>query len=159
MTLSGAGSGRFSSTAQEEGIFRLMLRRIGCGPFDGGCLVFAQALRRLYGGEVVVVEGRRLVGRHRIPGPECHGQLLAQHAVLALPDGTYMDASGRCAMQTMLERTAQASGGMVSAESIRPWRDGDLEDAARDEELVDELANLLQGAPKPEPRSPRRAKI
>lgn len=139
----------FRSSSHKDAVYGLMIDRIDCGPFDGGCLVFAQALQHLHGGEVVVVEGRCFSGWVAFREPEYKGELLAQHAVLALPDGTYMDASGRCSMSTMLARTAQSAKYVASADAIRPFREGDLEDAVRDDSLVVELAQLLGEPPTP----------
>lgn len=139
----------FRSFSHKDAVYRLMLDSIDCGPFDGGCLVFAQALQCLHGGDVAVVEGRSFSGWAAFRVPEYNGSLLAQHAVLALPDGTYMDASGRCTKSAMLIRTARLSRHVASADDIRPLQDGDLEDAARDGALVTALAQLLADPPSP----------
>lgn len=139
----------FRSFSHKEAVYQLMLDDIECGPFDGGCLVFAQALQRLHGGDVVVVEGRCFSGWAAHREPQYNGPLQAQHAVLALPDGTYMDASGKCTARTMLARTAQSSKYVASADAIRPIQEGDLKEAARDDTLVAELAQLLADSPTP----------
>jgi hypothetical protein len=120
-----------------------MVRRIGCGPFDGGCLVFAQALQRVRGGDLFVVEGRTFCGWSAAGKPQYLGPVLAQHAVLGFQGGTFMDAFGRCEKRQMLLRTAHLTRFMASAIALRPLREGDLLEAARDDVFVDELAKVL----------------
>jgi hypothetical protein len=140
----------FLSSAHKDAVYGLMLERIECGPFDGGCLAFALALQRLHGGEIAVVEGRFFVPPHISR---------AQHAVLALPDGTFMDASGRCAERTMLARTAAEARHVATADRIRPLQEGDLPEAARDDNLVADLARMLMEPPSPSPDSGRASRL
>ena len=37
----------------EGAVYDLLLETIGAGPFDGGCVVVAQALQRIHGGQVM----------------------------------------------------------------------------------------------------------
>ena len=39
----------------EGAVYDLLLETIGAGPFDGGCVVVAQALQRIHGGQVMVL--------------------------------------------------------------------------------------------------------
>ena len=54
---------------------------------------------------------------------------MAQHAVVVFPDGTAMDADGRCSVERMLRRTARWTHPIASVEGIRALQDRDLEDA------------------------------
>lgn len=131
----------FKSASHKNKVYELMLERIDCGPFDGGCVVFAQALQHLYGGDLYVVEGRCLSGNQRLSEDEC--KLLAQHAVLKLRDGRFIDAGGAASERAMLARTAREANFMVSAMRLRPLREDDLEEAPRDAALAVSLAKLL----------------
>jgi hypothetical protein len=147
----------FTSKTLRDGVYQRMLDRIDCGPFDGGCLVFAQALQRVNGGHLFVVEGRCFSGWAGFGKPLYQGAMLARHAVLALKDGDFMDALGRCEERTMLRRTARLARFVASAESLRPLREGDLPDAARDEDLVDRLSTVLALAARAPGRSHTKA--
>lgn len=96
----------FRSTEHKDEVYRLI----------------AEALRRLHGGRVMAVEGRCFSGWAAFRVPEYNGPLVAQHAVLALSDGTFMDASGRCTQRIMLARTARSAKYVASALSIRELR-------------------------------------
>jgi hypothetical protein len=138
----------FRSRVHKNAVYTLMLDRIDCGPFDGGCLVFARALERLHGGQVLVVEGRCFSGWACFRVPRYDGPLLAQHAVLRLPDGRYMDALGACSERDMLARATQEALYIALPEAIRELRAGDLPDAVHDEDFATELAALLGTAPR-----------
>lgn len=122
--------------SQYTNILDWMLQRIECGPFDGGCLLYAQALQKVLGGEVWVIEGSR-VGQSPI----------AQHAFLKTADGVFHDASGSGNDSEMvqnfykeeipLKRTFKLGG-------LRPWRPQDLLDAPVSSALVQALAARLQ---------------
>ncbi len=132
----------FHSGRHRDAVYQLLLEAIGCGPFDGGCVVFAQALQRLHGGEIWVVEGRSLSGRDGC-APQYAGPLAAQHAVVRLPDGRFMDANGVTDEAGILRRTAREAAWIASAELARPLAEGDLPEAPRDDALVARLAAAL----------------
>ena len=137
----------FSNAAHRNAVYQVMLDRIACGPFDGGCVAFAMALQRIHGGQIMVVEGRSFSGWSSFRQPEYRGALMAQHAIVVFPDGTAMDADGRCSMERMLRRTARLMRYAASVEGVRALRDGDLEDAPRDSALIHELVTLLRPLP------------
>lgn len=137
----------FSNDAQRDAVYQRMEERIACGPFDGGCVAFAMALQHIHGGELMVVEGRSLSRLDTFRQPVYRGDLMAQHAIVVFPDGTAMDADGRCSVKLMLRRTARWTHPIASVEGIRALQDGDLEDAPRDAALVHELVDLLRPAP------------
>ena len=39
----------------DNDFYRMILDAAGCGPFDGGCVVFARALQKVVGGEIFVL--------------------------------------------------------------------------------------------------------
>lgn len=115
-------------------VYDLLANAIDSGPFDGGCVVFAQALQKLYGGEIVVLTGTSTDGSAE----------QAQHAALLL-NGDIIDADGpanpRAFAQRFQENELDHTGGKVTG--YRPLRDGDLPDAPRDEQLATEIVKLL----------------
>lgn len=119
----------------------MLYRNIDCGPFDGGCLVFAQALQRLHGGDVFVIEGRRPNSLDDREMPE----LTAQHAVLRLPDGRFGDADGFGGEQEVVNRFVvnECAFGLRDVRT-RPLAAGDLPDAPANESLVAQVAAALR---------------
>lgn len=115
-------------------IYQLLIDQIGSGPFDGGCVVFAQALQLKYGGDIV-----SLVGRTRPNGP-----MAAQHAALYL-DGQLIDADGPATPEKSIKRFVKNEmafeGGSIS--QVRPIESQDLPEAPRDQDLAAEIAKLL----------------
>jgi hypothetical protein len=115
-------------------IYQLLLDQTGSGPFDGGCVVFAQALQLKYGGDIVC-----LVGRTRPNGPTA-----AQHAVLYL-NGKLIDADGPADPDQFVERFVKnemaSEGGNIS--QVRPIQSQDLPEAPRDQDLATKIAKLL----------------
>ena len=137
----------FSNDAQRDAVYQRMEERIACGPFDGGYVAVEMALHHIHARELMVVEGRSLSGWAAFRQPEYRGALMAQHAVVVFPDGTAMDADGRCSVERMLRRTARLTHHVASVEGIRALQDGDLEDAPRDAALIHELVDLLRPSP------------
>lgn len=45
---------KFDGTITDE-IYDIVLKHTGVGPFDGGCLFYATVLRRIFGGDILVV--------------------------------------------------------------------------------------------------------
>jgi hypothetical protein len=138
----------FHSKRHKDDVYVTMFKAIDCGPFDGGCVSFAMALQKVFGGDVYVICGRQgpdLFGRSGGEGP--------QHAVLRLPDGRFMDAGtvGTAAEIINTFNVEECFGRLRNA-YIRQIEPGDLQDAPRDDALIDNLAALLA-----KPESPRRA--
>lgn len=119
-----------------------MIENLHCGPFDGGCLAFAQALEQIYGGEVFVIEGRV-----KWASEVSHGPVEAQHAVLSLPNGQFLDADGWASGAAQLikrfnKKECDPFG--LREGNLRPYRAGDLTKAPTSEETVKALAELLR---------------
>ena len=106
-------------------IYQLLIDAIDSGPFDGGCVVFAQALQIKYGGLIVV-----LLDRNR----------QADHAAVKI-DNILIDVDGQAEIDAFVKRFEKNE--RVEIFGIRPIRDSDLPDAPRDLELSDKIAKLL----------------
>ena len=109
----------------KDELYSLMLDAGDCGPFDGCCVVFAQALREVIGGDLVVVTQPDDSADHA--GVFCDGKiydfdgpLLPAHFVARFARNEHADVTG-----------------------WRLMRDGDLVGAVRDPELQDSLAKIL----------------
>ena len=48
----------------EEAFYEALVDNTDCGPFDGGCLLVAQALKRVIGGEIYVIVDRNDTADH-----------------------------------------------------------------------------------------------
>jgi hypothetical protein len=106
-------------------IYDLLVNTIDSGPFDGGCVIFAQALKIKHGGEIVVLVDQK-------------GQ--ADHAALRL--GNHLiDADGPAEIDAFVQRFQRNE--RVSIASIRPIEPGDLPDAPRNKDLSAKIAKLL----------------
>ena len=115
--------------------YRELLAVADAGPFDGGCVLVAQALNLKYGGEIVVLV--------RADGG-------ADHAALRLSD-RYLDGDGMAASAAdLLLRFNTVELG--AAVSVRPLQGSDLPDAPRDLPAARRIAALLPRHPPP-PRS------
>lgn len=122
-----AGFCRLLDEVKDE-LYSEMVENFDCGPFDGCCVVFAQALQNVIGGEVVVVtnEDER-----------------ADHAGVLL-DGKIYDFDGPLRPEDFMERFARNEH--VQTRGWRRIEDGDLEDAIRDPSLQKKLESLLHDA-------------
>jgi predicted GNAT family acetyltransferase len=105
-------------------IYNLLINTIDSGPFDGGCVVFAQALQIKFGGEIMVLTG-------------VHG---ADHAVLSL-NGKLIDADGPAEPNEFVHRFEKNE--LAKITGIRPIHSKDLPDAPRSTELATQIAKLL----------------
>ena len=105
-------------------IYNLLINAIDAGPFDGGCVIFAQALQMKFGGDIVVLTNK-------------HG---ADHAVLSL-NGKLIDADGPAEPEEFICRFEQNE--LVKITGVRPIQDNDLPDAPRNAELATQIAKLL----------------
>jgi len=120
-------------------IYKLLLDKLGCGPFDGGCIVMARALQIVHGGLLVVLLGRSMPGSR----PK------AQHACVLLDDGRLIDADGPLEPQAFIARYLKNE--LQNVTSFRALRDSyddtrgyaDLSGTDRDEGLSKKIAKLL----------------
>ncbi|WP_315922992.1 hypothetical protein [Mesorhizobium sp. SP-1A] len=100
---------------------------IECGPFDGGCVIVAQALKAVIGGEIVgLVDKDDTVG----------------HAVVHL-DGKLWDYDGPMPSEAFIARFNRLEAPWKCV-GYRKFRDTDLELAYRDDELVGRLVELFR---------------
>ena len=113
-------------------VYDLLLDNVGSGPFDGGCVVFAQALEIKFGGDIVVLVGRNTP----------NSMSVAQHAALQL-NNTLVDADGAAEPQRFVQRFLHHEMPFGDISEIRPITDQDLPDASRDLQLAAEIAELL----------------
>lgn len=116
-------------------VYKLLLDKIGSGPFDGGCVVVADALKLRYGGDVVV-----LVGRAQRTVKEDS----AQHAALLL-NGLMIDGDGALPPDQFVKRFTEnelVAGGSIT--KIRPIQPNDLPDAPRDIELSKIISKFIR---------------
>jgi hypothetical protein len=105
-------------------IYQLLVDAYNCGPFDGGCVIFARALQLKFGGDIIALCNRNI----------------AQHAVLYVSD-MLIDADGEGKPEDVIDRFADTEQEIIT--NIRPLKDTDLSDAPRDEELSKQIADLL----------------
>jgi len=96
-----------------------------CGPFDGGCVMVAQALQQIHGGDIVVLV-------------DSNDQ--AQHAAVAV-DGQLMDYSGAAPIRQFVDRFQRNE--RVKISGVRPIRPQDLPEAPRDRNTVTQLVQVL----------------
>ena len=119
----------------KEAMYERMLNTIQCGPFDGGCAVFAHALQQVIGGEVLVGLNRR-------------GQ--ADHAVVAY-ERMLWDFDGPLPNREFTRRFLLNEGVvLIGFRTIEP---GDLADSSRDSALQEYLVALLAQAEQSMPES------
>lgn len=106
-------------------IYDLLFDATDCGPFDGGCVLFARSLQRVFGGDLVVLV--------REDGT-------ADHAAVHL-DGMLLDFDGPLAPDAFLARF----NANESARTViwRPFNEGDLPDAPRNDVAEERIAALL----------------
>ena len=102
-----------------------VLAPVDCGPFDGGCVLVAQALQQIHGGKIMVLVDH---------------QDQAQHAAV-LSRGQLIDYDGAADPQEFVRKFE--SNELVNIAGIRPIKSGDLPDAPRDGGLVKQLVQAL----------------
>jgi hypothetical protein len=96
-----------------------------CGPFDGGCVLVAQALQQIHGGDIVVLINDR-------------GN--ADHAAVKLGN-TLIDYDGPLPVEKFIKRFEKNEH--VKIKGIRPMKDSDLPEATRNQSLLPKIVNLL----------------
>ena len=111
-----------------EPFYEDMIGTAGCGPFDGGCLVFAHALQSVIGGEIVVLT---------------RAGDLADHAAI-YADARLWDWDGPLPPHRFIQRFNRNE--RTFSVDWRPIRDGDLPRACRNPVLAFRLADLLRTA-------------
>lgn len=103
----------------------LIVGEIGCGPFDGGCVIVAHAIQTIIGGEIMV-----LVTENN----------KAEHAVVER-DGLLWDYAGPARPKILINRFNRAEN--VPIASWRPMRFGDLPCAATSTSLQADLVAVF----------------
>lgn len=111
-----------------DALYEDLVGNADCGPFDGGCLIFAQALQPVIGGEIHVLV--RPCG-------------LDDHAVV-WRDGKLWDYDGPAHPTRFIKRFNRNE--RATCASHRPIAPGDLPSAARDDALASRIATLLRSA-------------
>lgn len=116
-------------------VYDLLVNAIGSGPFDGGCVVMAQAIQSRYGGDIVVLVGQAQAGTKET----------AQHAAVQVGN-RLVDFDGPAMTADFVRRferneLAHAGGKITGIREIQPE---DLPEAPRDPELAQRLARLIR---------------
>ena len=106
-------------------IYKLLVDATDSGPFDGGCVIFAQALQMKYGGDIFVLVNHKEQ---------------ADHAAVKIGN-VLIDADGPAEINAFVKRFERNE--RVDIKSIRPIRTSDLSDAPRNIELAEKIAGLL----------------
>jgi len=113
-----------SEAASKENIYDI-LEPENCGPFDGGCILVAQALKEIHGGDIVVLVNDR-------------GN--ADHAVVKIGN-RLIDYDGSLPVEQFIKRFEKNEH--VKVKGIRPLESGDLPDASRNQSLLPKIVDLL----------------
>ncbi|TLX17017.1 hypothetical protein [Rhizobium sp. MHM7A] len=118
-------------TVISDDLYEALLKEADCGPFDGGCLVVAQALQQVLGGDVVVLV-RAQSG-------------IADHAAL-LFDGMLWDFDGPLSPSAFVKRFQENElfGTGAKCGGFRLIEPGDLEDTPHNDRLVERLADIFR---------------
>lgn len=120
----------------KEAIYDDLVSTADCGPFDGCCLLFANALQSVIGGEVMV-----LIRAGQIAQDSACGR--ADHAVVHL-SGKLYDFDGTLVSHAFMKRFGKNEH--VQIGGFRAVADGDLPEAVRDLALELRVAALLRKA-------------
>lgn len=96
-----------------------------CGPFDGGCVLVAQALQKIHGGDIVVLINDR-------------GN--ADHAAVKIGN-TLIDFDGPLPVDRFIKRFEKNEH--VKITGIRPMESSDLPEATRNQSLLPKIVDLL----------------
>ena len=107
-------------------VMELLLNNIGAGPFDGGCVIIAQALQMIHGGEIMALV--------RPDG-------IADHAVVQKGNTMY-DFDGPGTPEEVINRFEKNEGARIT--DVRKLRMTDLTDAPRNSELAKQIASLMK---------------
>lgn len=116
-------------------IYNILIDATGSGPFDGGCVVMAQAIQMKHGGDIVVLVGHAQHDTNEV----------AQHAAVKIGN-VLVDYDGAFEPSEFVKRFERNelahAGGHITG--IRPIQDSDLPDAPRDAEAAEHIAALLK---------------
>lgn len=115
---------KISDILSEENIYDI-LEPEDCGPFDGGCVLVAQALQQMHGGEIVVLVNDRGI---------------ADHAAVKVGN-TLIDYDGPLPADKFVKRFEKNE--LVNITGIRSMKPNDLPGATRNQSLVPKIVNLL----------------
>lgn len=96
-----------------------------CGPFDGGCVLVAQALQKIHGGDIVVLINDR-------------GN--ADHAAVKIGN-TLLDFDGPLPVDQFIKRFEKNEH--VKVKGVRPMEPNDLPEATRNQSLLPKIVDLL----------------
>ena len=110
----------------KDALYTKLIEAAECGPFDGGCVVFAQALQRVMGGHIVVLTSPRGI---------------AEHACVEF-DQRLFDYDGPLPPAAFIERFSKNELATISG--FRAIEASDLPEAYRGIKLEDDLARQLQ---------------
>lgn len=105
-----------------------LVATIGCGAFDGGCVVVAEAIRSAFGGEVVCLT--------RADGH-------ADHAAVLLY-GQLIDYDGPLSPHAFMTRFTANELPVHPITGYRSYQDSDLPNAPRDPRLTARLSSLMK---------------
>jgi hypothetical protein len=133
-------SRRIRAVARSDALYAL-LEPWGCGPFDGGCVLFAEALQLAFG--LGQLQGLMGYGHEEPPTTEPRWQ----HAVVILADDTYADADGLSTARTLRRRWRTQELTIVRRiEPMAPKAQWPIcyPDPAYDEAVVAQIAALLR---------------
>jgi hypothetical protein len=113
----------------DRAFLQAMKTQVGCGPFDGGCLIVAQAIQAVAGGEIV---------------PLVDEQDEALHAVV-LKNGVLWDYDGPLETNLFLDRyNSFVDDAKFKCVRHREFRAYDLTEAMENDGLAATLASMLQ---------------
>ena len=115
-----------SKRSTNDKVMELLLNNIGAGPFDGGCVIVAQALQMIHGGEIMALV--------RPDG-------IADHAVVQKGNTMY-DFDGLGTPEEVISRFEKNEGARIT--DVRKLRITDLTDAPRNTKLAKQIANIMQ---------------
>ena len=107
-------------------VYELLLDNIGAGPFDGGCVVVAQALQLIHGGELMAL---------------VRNDGTADHAVVQKGNTMY-DFDGPGTQEEVVSRFEKNEGTRIA--EVRKLRMTDLPDAPRNSKLAKQIASLMK---------------
>ena len=113
------------SKKKKERILTFLVDKCHCGPFDGCCLIYAEALQMKFGGEIYVLFSRRF----------------AEHAVLFL-EGQLVDFDGPLEPEEFLVRYSENEIGNKIL-GYRKFESSDLCDMQPDKEISRQIVEML----------------
>ena len=110
----------------KEKILEILDNAYGYNPFNGCCLMFAEALQMKYGGEIYVVYSKKF----------------AEHAVLLL-DGKLHDFAYSLEPESFIKRLNEDWSEGYKIIGYRKFEEEDLRDMKRDKELSSEIVKYI----------------